>query len=212
MTIEEWAEREIEIACKKENPNWDGKSFDYGCSCYQSALKAYKSLCEDGHSGASFNITKNILIRLMDGLPLKPITDDDFTIVEPEIRESPEYLKEHGLKSHLQCPRMSSLFREETLDGKITYTDVERTIMHDANGDGWWHSGVASNLIDEVFPIKMPYSPSKEKYKVYGETFYMVNGEDKTSENFGTYNLVKIYYIITPNNERIEVNRKFNLE
>ena len=78
MTTEEWAEREIEIACKKENPNWDGKSFDYGCACYQSALKAYKSLCEDGHSGTSFNITKNILIRLMEGLPLKPITDDDF--------------------------------------------------------------------------------------------------------------------------------------
>ena len=60
MTTEEWAEREIEIACKKENPNWDGKSFDYGCACYQSALKAYKSLCEDEHSGGSFNITKNI--------------------------------------------------------------------------------------------------------------------------------------------------------
>ena len=73
MTTEEWAEKEIEIACKKENPNWDGKSFDYGCACYQSALKAYKSLCEDDHSGFSFGLTKNILIRLMNGLPLKPI-------------------------------------------------------------------------------------------------------------------------------------------
>ena len=78
MTTNEWAEREIEIACKKENPNWDGKSFDYGCACYQSALKAYKSLCEDEHSGFSFGLTKNILIRLMDGLPLMPITDEDF--------------------------------------------------------------------------------------------------------------------------------------
>ena len=212
MTTEEWAEREIELACKKENPNWNGKSFDYGCACYQSALKAYKSLCEDGHSGTSFNITKNILIRLMEGLPLKPITDDDFINTEPEIWESPEYLKKVGLKSNIQCPRMFSLFRKETLDGKITYTDVERTIMHDANGDEWWHSGVASSLIDEVFPIKMPYYPSNEKYKVYGETFYMVNGENKTSENPGTYNLVKIYYILTPDNERIEVNKEFNLE
>ena len=55
MTTNEWAEREVEIACKKENPNWDGKSFNYGCSCYQSALKAYESLCEDGQSGTSFN-------------------------------------------------------------------------------------------------------------------------------------------------------------
>ena len=209
MKMSEWVEREIEIACKKENPNWDGKSFDYGCSCYQSALKAYKRLCEDEHSGFSFNLTKNVLIRLMNGLPLMPITDDDFTNVEPEIWESPEYLKENGLKSDLQCPRMGSLFRQETLDGKITYTDVNRTIMHDANGDSWCNCGCASRIVDEMFPIKMPYYPSNEKYKVYGETFYMVDGEDKTSENVGTYNLIKIYYIITPNNERIEVNKEF---
>ena len=127
MTTEEWAEREIEIVCKKENPNWDGKSFDYGCACYQSALKAYKSLCEDDHKG-------------------------------------------------------------------------------------WWHSGIASRLVDEMFPITMPYYPSKEKYKVYGETFYMINAVDKTAEHIGTYNLVKIYYIITPNNERIEVNKEFKTE
>ena len=209
MTTREWAEREIEIACKQENPNWDGKSFDYGCACYQSALKAYKCLSEDDHSGASFNLTKNILIRLMEGLPLKPITDDDFTSVEPEIWESPEFLKEHGLKSDLQCPRMSSLFREETLDGKITYSDVERVIFHDANGDDWWNSGAATKVVDEMFPITMPYYPSKEKYKVYGETFCIVDGEDKTAENVGCYNLVKLYYIITPDGKRIEVNKEF---
>ena len=102
MTIREWAEKEVEIACKKENPNWDGKSFDYGCSCYQSALKAYKSLCEDSHSGSSFNLTKNILIRLMNDLPLTPITDEDFINSEPEIWQSPEYLKKVGLKNNIQ--------------------------------------------------------------------------------------------------------------
>ena len=212
MTTEEWAEREIKIACKKENPNWDEKSFDYGCACYQSALKAYKSLCEDGHSGASFNITKNILIRLMNGLPLKPITDEDFTNIEPEIWESPKYLKKVGLKSNIQCPRMFSLFRKETLNGEITYSDVERVIFHDANGDDWCNCGPAFKIVDEMFPIKMPYYPSNEKYKVYGETFYMVNGEDKTAENPKTYNLVKIYYILTPDKEKIEVNKEFNLK
>lgn len=211
MTTIDWAEREIELACKKENPNWDGKSFDYGCACYQSALKAYKSLCEDGHTGLSFNLTKNILIRLMEGLPLKPINDDDFISDEYTMYESPEYLKENGLKSELQCPRMSSLFRKETLDGKITYSDNERVVFHDDNGDGWWHSGYAQKIVDEMFPITMPYYPSGEKYKVYGETFYMVDGEDKTAET-RDFNLIKIYYIITPDNERIEVNRELNLE
>lgn len=211
MRTEDWAEKEIELACKKENPDWDGKSFDYGCACYQSALKAYKSLCADGHSGLSFGLTKNILIRLMEGLPLKPITDDDFISDEYKMYESPDYLKENGLKSELQCPRMSSLFRKETLDGKITYSDNERVVFHDANGDSWWHSGYAQKIVDEMFPIKMPYYPSGEKYKVYGETFYMVDGEDKSSET-RDFNLIKFYYIITPDNERIEVNRELNLE
>lgn len=211
MTTEEWAEREVEIACKKENPNWDGKSFDYGCACYQSALKAYKSLCEDDHSGASFNITKNILIRLMNDLPLKPIIDDDFTSVEPEILESPKYLKERGLKSSLQCPRMSSLFREETLDGKITYSDVDRVVFHDADGDGWWHNRYADRLVDEMFPITMPYYPKVGKFKVYGETFYMEDGVNKSPRNVGCYNLIKIYYIITPDGERIEINKEFEV-
>ena len=28
MSMTKWAEREIAAACKRENPNWDGKSFD----------------------------------------------------------------------------------------------------------------------------------------------------------------------------------------
>ena len=37
----------------------------------------------------------------------------------------------------------------------------------------------------------------------------MVDREDKTAENVRSYNLIKIYYIITPDGERIEVNREF---
>ena len=70
MSMTDWAEYEVKLACKKENPDWDGESFDYGCSCYQSALKAYKSIMEDDHSGFSYSITKNILKRLLDELPL----------------------------------------------------------------------------------------------------------------------------------------------
>lgn len=49
----DWAKREVEIACKKENPNRKEGEFDYGCACYESAIKAFESLCEDGHSGFS---------------------------------------------------------------------------------------------------------------------------------------------------------------
>lgn len=48
MSMHDWANREVEIAKKQEN------GFTYGEMCYDSALKAYLSLCEDGHSGMSF--------------------------------------------------------------------------------------------------------------------------------------------------------------
>ena len=51
MSLQEWAKNEVEIACKRENPDRKEGEFDYGCACYESALKAFESLCEDGHSG-----------------------------------------------------------------------------------------------------------------------------------------------------------------
>ena len=75
MSMKDWAEREVEIACRRENP--DRGEFDYGCACYESALKAYKSLVEDGHSGFSIVLTKHILNRLIDCKPLTPIEDTD---------------------------------------------------------------------------------------------------------------------------------------
>ena len=73
----DWAKREVKIACKKENQNRKEGEFDYGCACYESALKAFESLCDDGHSGFSIKITQAILNRLLDGKPLTPIEDAD---------------------------------------------------------------------------------------------------------------------------------------
>lgn len=206
MSMKDWAEREVELACKHENPDWDGKSFDYGCACYQSALKAYKMLMEDGHSGMSFSFTKNILNRLMDGLPLLPIIDEDFFVSDKENNislETEESLRKRGLKSHLQCSRMSSLFREETLDGKVTYSDINRYYCIDIhNPKLTYHNGRAGEIIDEHFPIKMPYKPTTGKYKVYTEDFLV----DKNNGDFDT----KAYlYIRTPKGVAIDVYRYF---
>ena len=201
--MSEWAERECRIACKKENPdfNFDSNDFDYGCSCYKSALKAYNSLMEDGHSGSSFNFTKNILIRLMDGQPLTPITDEDFFSVERGTEshplESEEYLKERGLKSHYQCPRMSSLFREETLDGKVRYHDVDRAYFIDIEQPSDTYSSW-DGFLDDMFPITMPYTPTRGKYKIYVQKFLT----DKRSGDFDTKGIL---YVITPSGEKVDV-------
>lgn len=167
MSMTEWAEREIAAACKRENPNWDGKSFDYGCSCYRSALKAYKSLMEDNHSGFSFSMTKNILKKLLDEIPLSPITDNDFFGDKYESLESDESLKSRGLKSHIQCPRRSSLFREEDLEGNIKYKDIDRYYCIDTENPSDTFSSSTADFIDKLYPITMPYIPSSTPFIVY---------------------------------------------
>jgi len=197
MKTTDWAEKECRIACKKENPDYDFDSneFDYGCCCYKSALKAYKSLCEDNHSGASFSFTKDILIRLMDGQPLTPITDNDFPKVEYDPED--EWLKRRQLKSSIQCPRMSSLFREETLDGNVSYHDIDRAYyinIEDPSDTYMTWTG----FIDDMFPITMPYMPETGKYKIYAQSFL-------TDKNKGDFDTRGILYVITPSGEKVDV-------
>lgn len=200
MSMYEWAERECRIACKKENPdfNFDSKAFDYGCSCYKSALKAYKSLCKDGHSGVSFNFTRIILERLMEGLPLTPITDEDFKGEDSICGD--EDLTSRGLKSEIQCPRMSSLFRRETLDGKVSYSDIDRAYCINIENPSDTYSSAKDQVVDEFFPITMPYMPEKGKYKVYCQTFL-------TDKKNGDFDTQAILYFITPDGKRVDVNR-----
>lgn len=110
-----WAKREVEIACKKENPNRKEGEFDYGCSCYESALKAFESLLEDGHSGFSIKMTQAILIRLLNGQPLTPIEDTEDIWYVCSLSED-----EKGVDVY-QCKRMSSLFKHIYFDGTVKY-------------------------------------------------------------------------------------------
>lgn len=192
----DWAKKEVELACKRENPNIKldengmPTEFDYGCSCYGSALKAYKSLLEDNHSGMSIMITKDILNRLIEGKCLTPIEDTE-DVWNDISRESG--------KTKYQCKRMSSLFKDVLDDGTVKYHDVDRTTLEDQNGMTW-HSGNASRLIDEMFPITMPYFPSNKPYRVYSEEFLV----DPKNGDYDTWALL---YIETPEGEKIELNQ-----
>lgn len=198
MSTYEWAENECRIACKKENPDYDFDSddFDYGCSCYKSALKAYKSLCDEGHSGFSFNITKNILIRLMNDFPLTPITDEDFDFVDSPFSDA--YLKKRGILTEKQCPRMSSLFRYEYLDGHIEYHDVDRAYFIDIDNPRNTYTSDTS-FLDKIFPITMPYYPKVGKYKIYSREFL-------TDKKNGDFDTKGIFYVVTPEGERVDLN------
>ena len=189
MDSNNWAKKEIEIACKRENPDLDGESFDYGCACYQSALKAYNSLLEDNHSGFSIGSTKNILNRLIDHKPLTPVTAEDTCNVV-------------STDGTAQCSRMSSLFRNT--DG--TYNDVDRVVFYEADYPS--HFGVASRLIDSMFPLTLPYYPLNNPYKVYGR-LYTLDEKGNEIKTPGEFNAAEFYYVLTPEGEKIELNKKY---
>ena len=92
MGMKEWAEREVQIACKRENPDRKEGEWDYGCACYGSALKAFNSLMEDGHSGMSIGFTIQILNRLIAGKPLTQVEDTEDIWKECALRNGLQYL------------------------------------------------------------------------------------------------------------------------
>lgn len=197
-SIERWAENEVAIACCREKPDRKDGEWDYGCACYESALKVFHSLCEDGHSGFSIGLTKAILNRLINNKPLLPI--EDTNEVWSDISDM-SGLK--GEECNYQCKRMSSLFKYVYADGTVKYRDVDR--YHGVNincPDAPYHSGLIDTVMDELYPITMPYMPADRAYKVYTEEFLV----DPKNGDFDT---VGILYVITPSLERVEINRYF---
>lgn len=195
MSMTEWAENEVRIACERENPNRKEGEWDYGCACYESALKAFKCLMEDGHSGMSIGITRQILNRLLLSQPLTPIEDTD------DIWNEARMYKD-GCKSY-QCKRMSSLFKDVYEDGHVTYNDINRIVCYSLDAPNVpFHNGFISRVVEELFPITMPYCPSEKPYKVYSEEFLF----DPKNGDFDT---IVIRYIITPEGERIDSERFF---
>lgn len=196
MSMSEWAKREVEIACKRERGDKPDNEWDYGCDCYESALKAYNSLMEDRHSGYSIGITKQTLMRLLDGKPLTPITDaEDEWVTFIGI---PDDYKRY------RCKRMSSLFKKVYKDGIIKYSDVNRITAYDlnANPNVGFFSGLASRVVDEMFPIEMPYYPVDKFIKVYIREFL-------TDRKNGDFDTVEIIRAVFPDGETKDINRYF---
>lgn len=194
--MELWAENEVALACKHEAPKRKDGEWDYGCACYESALKAFKSLCKDGHSGMSIGFTKTILNRMIDRKPLMPIedTEDAWNLCT---------LDDDGSIKQYQCKRMSSLFKYVAEDGTVTYSDVDRyCCINNDNHNASYHCGLVDRVMNELYPIRMPYIPFDKSFKVYTEDFL-------TDSKNGSFDTMGLLYAIDPHGRRIEINRYF---
>lgn len=196
MNMRDWARREIEIATKREDA--DNDELDYRRACFESAYKAFECLLEDGHSGLSIEVTKYILNRLIDHKVLTPIEDTPDAWSDVIDRDSRKDAISY------QCSRMSSLFKYVFNDGTISYKDVDRVRMYSADDSdsACWYNGFIANIIDEKFPISLPYFPKAEPYRVYVSEYL-------SDPKNGDFDTMGVLYVITPDGEHVDINRFF---
>ena len=204
MSMLEHARREVELAKEIKKQDLEEGEFDYGGICYDSALKAFESLTQDGHSGFSINITKHILNRLIEGKPLSAIMDvpdiwgegTKYTYEDPSIEGFTTY----------QCKRLSSLFKYIYNSGRIVYRDIDSIQCIDVNTDEMEYYGWAlQETLDKISPIRMPYMPSSKPTKVYCSSF-LADPKD------GDYDTICVLYSITPDDVKTIINKCFKEE
>lgn len=199
MGVYEQAQREVEIF---KTIMGDDDGGDYVIGACESALKAFKSLCDDGHSGCSFGMTLNILNRLARGLPLTSINDD--TADWHEMESS----KDDVIRQYTSG-RISGFYKYIRLvDGKevASYTHLDRTECVNINNPSCtYYSGLVNNLFEEMHPIEMPYAPLTKSIKVFCEDFLY-------NKNNGDFDTVGVFYALYPDGKIEQINRFFHYE
>ena len=98
---------------------------------------------------------------------------------------------------------MSALFKDVYDDGTIKYSDVGRVECYNIDDPNvCWRNGFIRNLIDDMFPITMPYNPPSNPFKVYMR-------ELLTDRKNGDYDTMAVVYVVKPDGERVDINRYF---
>lgn len=183
---DDWVRMEIELACGNED--------EYGKSIYNSAAKAYMSLREDGHSGFSIGITKQILNRMIEHKPLTPLTGADDEWSECVKRDD-----EEGYICY-QNKRYSALFKYVYDNGEIRYSDVDQFVCEDVNSQNIrFYAGYINEHVRHMYPITMPYVPNDKPTVIYVEDFLF-------DPKCGDYDTLWIMYLKEPNGTKKDIN------
>lgn len=191
MSLVEYAKSELERLTKDKDGMQEVINRDI--------LEIVEKFSGQGHSGFSASYALSILERLLRFKPIAPLTGED--------DEWAEIHEKNGLTTY-QNRRCCSVFKDVYDDGRVEFTDVDRVICKDFKNEdapSWSNSFITKNIVDEMFPITFPYSPSFTPYKVYVYEFL-------TDPKNGDYDTVGIIWLVTPKGERIHVDRYFKEE
>lgn len=198
MSMYDWARQEVQLAKAKLKRNENDEA-QYMIACYDSALRAYEKLINDGHTGTSFAITRDILEKLMHVIPLTPVEDKEIMW---------EHVYDHENEAIFQHKRMPSLFKMvNKKTGAVKFSDNNRVLCKNLldTDSAYFYNGFISRVIDGMFPIEFPYMPTKEKYIVYVTEFLT----DPANGDFDTMNLVSVKL---PNGDARSINLYYKEE
>lgn len=152
--VRTWALNELKLALEKLAGEPDNvRKISEGC--YKSAVRAYENVIADRHSGSTIAVTKNIINRLIDVMPLTPIEDTE-DVWAPVDGSDNTYI----------CKRFPSLTKKVDKEGKVTYHDSRRDYCKDIATTNKYSCGFISSLLDQLVPITMPYNPSTKRIVV----------------------------------------------
>ncbi len=203
--MELWAEKEISLASKYKREYEDKhgciveEGYEGRTKYLETAMKMFRNIPE-GCEPLDFGMEsiKCILNQLMSGKPLTPIEDTK------DVWESVDIKNDSKI---FQCRRMKYLLKEIKEDGSVMYNDETRyhAIWIGHEHMGWLHEKVVDKVMNELYPITMPYMPSGIGYRVYVEAFKA----DFKSERIDTLGII---YAITPDNKRKSINRYFSIK
>lgn len=169
-----------------------GKECDYGIGVLRSADKAFNIIKIAGHTKEELEQMVDTLTRLVDWKPLFPIQEDEVDDDGYEMNGQLIY----------DFKRYSGLFKRVYPDGRVEYGDVNMAVGININNNCSYQSGLVDRVAQEIHPIKFPYLPPTNPYKVYAEDF-LVNPK------YGDYDTAGFFYMIEPDGTRVEINRFF---
>ena len=156
---------------------------------YDSALGAYAAVLQGNHSGYSWDATHTVVNRMLSEFALTPVCDGDFVGIKDE--------------NPATTPRQNGLFRYLWQDDLVTYTDIKRAVGVYLDTGEPFTSGLVRAIVDEMFPIQMPYYTPGIPYRVHVRT-YCDKGFPNDHHDF---NRVWASHVVTPSGEYLPINR-----
>lgn len=175
LLLKEWAKKEIDLAIAGEMGETPEMKEEL-TECYETAYQAFCDFVDRITDGLKApEITKAVFIQLLYEQPLSPIEDneEDWVIVEGF---DPAAGNENPGWSIYQSKRCSTLFKKVTYEQKtgeintVKFSDTGRAVCMDINTNQTYTGGMGFVVLDEMFPINMPYQPIG-KIKIFTEDF-----------------------------------------